>query len=100
MIKQDTPNKVVVAEFEELCKQNTDLFEDKNLEYGNAIVQTGVVGATVELIGAVARLKQLVLKAPDHGRTNVTSIINVARDAHNYANILLLMLDSDNWTGE
>jgi len=88
------------AAFLDCCESNQILFAEKNRQYGNAIVKTGVVGATVELIGVVARLRQLVLKSPNHGRDEIEAIMNVARDAHNYANILWMMLQMNNWEGE
>jgi hypothetical protein len=48
--------------FDKLCKRHRKLFRRKNTQYGNTIVTTGVLGATIELIGAVMRLPSLVLK--------------------------------------
>lgn len=87
------------AEFDLLCEQSQDLFRVKNAQYGNAIVTTGVLGASVELIGAAARLRTLVLTAEGHGRNEVRSLIDVFMDLHNYSNIALIMLRDNNWEG-
>jgi len=89
-----------VRKFTQACGAGRHLFALKNKQYGNAITKTGVLGAVVELIGACARLPQMVLKAPDHGRSAKSKLFDVLLDIHNYANIALLMLDSDNWEGE
>ena len=48
--------------FDALCSRHKELFRRKNTQYGNTIVTTGVLGASIELIGAVMRLPALVLK--------------------------------------
>lgn len=86
--------------FVKICEDSQDLFKVKNAQYGDAIWSTGVLGATVEIIGATARLPQLVLRSKDHGRENKSSLIDIFRDIHNYANIALMQLEADNWEGE
>ena len=86
--------------FESHCEAGAELFLIKNRQYGNSIVRTGVLGACVELIGACARLPQLVLKAMDHGRSTPEVLRDVFLDIHNYANIALMMLEQENWEGE
>lgn len=86
--------------FDEICEYSKELFRLKNSQYGDAIWYTGVLGASVELIGAVARLPQLVLRNPEHGRNSRESLIDIFTDIHNYANIALMMLKADNWEGE
>lgn len=86
--------------FDKVCAANSELFARKNEQYGNAIEETGVVGAAVELVGCIARLRQLVLSSKDHGRAEREAIENVFRDAHNYANIGMMMLHQDNWEGK
>lgn len=98
-IREAIERHKVTRQFTLICEDNQELFSLKNTQYGNAIEETGVLGATVEIIGVVARLRQLVLRAKDHGRSEREAIENVARDAHNYANILMLMLQTDNWEG-
>lgn len=86
--------------FDELCENSKELFRLKNAQYGDAIWYTGVLGAAVELIGAVARLPKLVLRNPTHGRDHKASLTDIFMDIHNYANIALMMLQADNWEGE
>lgn len=81
------------------CARALELFSYKNAEYGNTIVETGVLGASVELIGAVSRLKKLVLRAPDHGEANAKKLEGILMDIHNYANIALQMLHDENFSG-
>jgi len=83
-----------------ICVESQELFKIKNAQYGDAIWSTGVLGATVEIIGATARLPQLVLRDPTHGRTNKQNLIDIFKDLHNYAIIALMMLQANNWEGE
>jgi len=75
------------------------LFVQKNSEYGDTIKRTGVLGASVELIGACARLPKLVLKSASHGRDNEKALKNVFMDIANYAIIALIMMSENNWDG-
>lgn len=88
-----------VEEFVDICHKDQNLFAVKNEQYGNAIITTGVLGASVELIGAAARLRKLVLTSEGHGRNEVRSLIDVFMDLHNYSNIALMMLRDNNWEG-
>ena len=91
--------------FDDTCYEAYNLFKVRNKQYGDAIKETGVLGATVELIAVTARLKQLVVKAPNHfpdhnAPKQREQIRNALIDAHNYANIGLMMFDEENWNGE
>lgn len=88
-----------VETFNRVCASCEKLFENKNEEYGDTITATGVLGASVELIGAVARLKKLVLQAQDGGKSNTSALADVFKDIHNYSNIALMMMNEDNWRG-
>lgn len=89
-----------VEMFRNVCENCGETFEKKNKAYGDAIWKTGVLGAVVELIGAVARLPQMVLRNRFHGREIKENLVDVLVDIHNYAAIGLMMLESDNWEGE
>ena len=90
-----------IIQFETLCDLHEEIFIRKNAEYGNAIVETGVLGASIELVGAIARLRQLILSPGDGGEhTDHESLRNIFTDIHNYANIARMMMDEDNWTGK
>ena len=92
-----------VSAFRTFCMLAGNLFALRNTQYGDAIKETGVLGATVELVAVVARLKQLVLKMPNEYPTDkeqLEQICNAFIDAHNYANIGLMMLDEENWNGK
>lgn len=86
--------------FDEICDESKKLFRRKNKQYGDAIWYTGVLGASVELIGAVARLPQLVLRDREHGRKHADKLKDIFMDIHNYSNIAIMMLDANNWEGE
>ena len=91
-----TPNERFLRE----CAANAKLFAQKNQQYGNSIEKTGVLGACVELIGAVARLPTMVIRNKTHGRSCENKLADVLMDIHNYANIALMMLHSGNWEGK
>lgn len=88
-----------VETFRKVCRAGEELFAKKNDEYGDTISSTGVLGASVELIGTVARLKKLVLQASDGGASNSDVLVDIFKDIHNYSNIALMMLSEDNWKG-
>lgn len=80
-----------------LCRE---MFVEKNTQYDNAIVETGVLGAAVEIIGLQRRVRALVLKSTDHGRAEKDALADLLKDLHVYSNIALLMLADDNWSGK
>ena len=92
--------KLRAKHFEAICDENTKLFREKNAEYGDSTLATGVVGAVTELVGCVARLVVLVLQSPNRGKDNRQQIIDKLRDTHNYANIAMMQLEYDNWEGD
>ena len=81
------------------CLKGAELFTVKNRQYGNAFQVYGVLGVVCEILGVVARLPQLVLWAPDHGRSSKEKLIDIFTDIHNFANMALIVLDADNWDG-
>jgi hypothetical protein len=85
--------------YKKICEVCLKLFEEKNEQYGDSIVYTGVLGATVELIGCVGRLKKLVIQSPDAGKKDLEVLVDVLKDTLNYANIALQMIQEDNWRG-
>jgi len=76
------------------------LFEEKNAQYGDSITATGLLGASVELVGTGARLRQMVIKDATHGEAHRQAVIDVLKDQVNYAIIGLIMLSEGNWDGE
>lgn len=86
--------------FDEVCEASKEIFEDRNVKYGDAIVSTGVLGAVVELIGNVARLRKMVLQSNDAGESHVNEIVEILKDVHNYSNIAIMMASEDNWKGK
>jgi hypothetical protein len=88
-----------VTQFSAACKSGKEIFIKKNEEYGDSISSTGVLGAVTTLVGDTARLRKLVLKASDRGRSEQKLIVEVLKDIHNYANIALMMIADKNWDG-
>ncbi len=89
--------------FKITCRKASSLFAIRNSQYGDAIKETGVLGATVELIAVVARLRVLILRNPATFQNDIVrlnQIKNAFEDAHNYANIGIMMLEGCNWRGE
>ena len=81
------------------CLQGQELFKMKNAQYGNAFEAYGLLGVVCEILGAVHRLPQLVLWAPDHGKAMKEKIVDILIDIHNFSNMALMVIDHDNWDG-
>ena len=85
--------------FQDACVQGQKLFHVKNLQYGDAIRFLGLIGVVCELIGAVMRLPQIVLRDPTYGRSHADKIKDILLDIHNYAAIGLILMEEDNYEG-
>lgn len=90
------------GDFLKLCGDGRLTFEVKNKMYGDTVEETGLLGATIELIGCVGRLRKLVLDQGGIPATveDIEAIRNVLEDAHNYACIASYMVDTENWRGK
>lgn len=88
-------------DFQSHCELSLKTFTEKNAQYGDAVEETGLLGATIELIGCVARLRKLVLEVGGvpESEEDKRAIANALEDAHNYANIGIQMLYTKNWRG-
>jgi len=75
-------------------------FMRKNLQYGNAIGETGVLGAVVEFVGITSRLKNLVLRSSDHGRSQKEKLQEILKDLVNYSLFSVMFLAEENWEGK
>lgn len=87
------------AQFALICEECAALFAAKNRRYGNAIEETGVLGAAVEIVGIAARLKQIVIRG-NYPREKMDKLRDILMDLHNYATIAIMMLDNKNMRGE
>lgn len=87
-------------QFGQCCDEAFEVYTIKDADYDSNYEEVGVIGVTADLLAVVARLKKLVMKAPDHGRSNRESILNVALDAHNFANLLKMVVLTNNWEGK
>lgn len=86
-----------LEQYDEVIESSRDLFAAKNRVYRDAIARTGVLGAAVELVGISARLESLVLASPDAGESTPQEVVNLVKDALNYAAIMGIMIMDDNW---
>lgn len=90
-----------MKQFDSIEERSRMLFAFKNRQYNDTIRLTGVLGASVELVGIAGRLMALVLKNPLHGKDIDTEVLtNTFIDALVYARIGLMMLEDKNWDGE
>jgi hypothetical protein len=89
-----------VETFARVCASCEKLFKQKNEQYDDTIAATGVLGASVELIGTVARLRKMVLQSSDGGKSQMSELADIYKDIHNYSNIALMMMNEDNWRGK
>lgn len=87
-------------EFQSICGSGLGMFMFKNKQYGNSIRWTGVLGCVVECVAKTARLIQLVMRDPKHGRDNSAEVLDTLRDLHNYAVIGIMLLHEHNWEGK
>lgn len=85
--------------WEDFCVTGLSILAEKNKLYGDSIQETGLLGAVVECIAKVARLRMMVLKHPGHGRDFYNEIEDTLLDLHNYSVIALEMLAKGNWEG-
>lgn len=101
----EVENKYVLQDkhFEEVASAAKRLFQRKNREYENTIVHTGLLGASVELVGIGGRLKALIL----HRHFMETFTDDITKDVHNafmdaivYGVIGIMMLETGNLDGE
>lgn len=76
------------------------LFINKNTQYDDAIAETGVLGAVVEIVGLKRRLRAMVIQKADHGKGEKSALSSLLLDLYVYAAIALMMISDDNWTGE
>jgi hypothetical protein len=90
---------LLLAHFSTHCEAGKKLFQRKNSEYGDAFEVYGLLGVVCELLGACARLPQLVLWSPGHGEDKQHVLLDILTDIHNFAVMALICIDKDNWDG-
>lgn len=91
--------KTVYESFADWCKLSYTLFVQKNTAYGSAFLTYGLLGVVCEILGAAARLPQLVLWNDHHGSNKREVLIDILSDLHNYANMALICIERENWDG-
>jgi len=97
---QDQVPQARVDVFDAACLEGKKVFLVRDAQYDGATVATGVQGAVVEVVGISARLRKMVLKAPDRGESQAEEILKILVDLHNYANIAMMELSDGNWVGK
>lgn len=90
------PNEISV---DNAMREAYTTFVRKNQQYGDSIDETGVLGATVECIAKMARLRELVLGNPQAGFQAQPEVRDTFLDLLNYAAIGMAMVDKSNWRG-
>jgi hypothetical protein len=93
------------VQFNRHCADGEEIFIDRNRIYDDAFTQIGVLGISAELIGCVNRLKPLVLRRserlpPWQQPDQLELLRNVLHDTHNFANMILMLLEEGNWAGK
>lgn len=83
-----------------IIQRALNLFRVKNKQYGNAIDRTGVIGSVTALSGDIARLRQMVIRNPQHGQQDPENVNDKLLDILVQAAIGMLMIQEDNWLGE
>jgi hypothetical protein len=92
---------VHIEEYESSVIEAQLLFEEKNAQYGDAVEETGVLGACVELVGTVARLKELVVWNKTFPyEVDLDKLADILLDIINYGAIAHVMLTKENWRGQ
>lgn len=89
-----------IATFDRACQAGKAIFLERDAEYGGATADTGVLGCAVEIVGSAAKIKKLVIKNQTYGSDKRAELINALNDLHNFANLALIELSNDNWSGK
>lgn len=85
----------------DVCRAGGAIFVNRNIAYGDAIRHGGFLGAVMECIASVGRLRNLTFDAleVDLAR-NKEGLRDTLLDLHNYSAIALMMLEENNIKGE
>lgn len=94
------------GQFMTSCQAALSIFKEKNRQYNDAISRTGLLGASVEIVGVAARLEPLIInnknfeeKLKEDPKFKA-SVLNAIADLHNYSVIAKMMIEDENWRGE
>lgn len=77
-----------------------EIFRQRNKLYADAFTQTGVLGSIVAMTGDFARLQEMVLRNPQHGKQAANEVQDKLRDILNQCIMGLMMIEEDNWIGK
>lgn len=113
----DTQQGKRLRQFDEIVEAARELFNEKNTKYGDAFAQSGALGCIAEVRGITKRLHTVTF-APvvtcqeeaivefSGARTLPTRAKRdevareCSRDLLNYAIMIAMCLEDDNWTGD
>jgi hypothetical protein len=88
-----------LLQYDRIIAKSRAIFEDRNRRYGDAIVDTGLLGAVVNMAGDYGRLKKQVIRNPEHGRDCVEDVEDKCVDMLNYLVIAQMMIEEGNFDG-
>jgi hypothetical protein len=89
-----------LEQFDVACDMSRTIFVEKNKQYSDAILETGLNGSVTELVGLASRLKELVLRNPKAGEDVRYLLADILADIHNYAAISMIWVGTGNWRGQ
>ena len=82
-----------VEQMQKVQTEGLELFRKKNLDYGDAFANYGVVGVLVRMGDKIARLQSITTKAVN--LVNTESLRDTLIDLHNYSAMAIMLLDED-----
>jgi hypothetical protein len=85
-----------LEQYDAIVKACRDLFTEKNIQYRDSIAECGVLGTVVSLNGIMARLRHLVISAPDAGE-NAEGLAEICKDGVVYFAATLMLMADENW---
>lgn len=90
-MEQGLINRVI--EMENIQKEGLELFKKKNMDYGDAFANYGVIGVLVRMGDKISRLQSITTKGIS--LINSESLRDTLIDLHNYSAMAIMLLDED-----
>jgi hypothetical protein len=90
-MEQGLINRVI--EMENIQKEGLELFKKKNMDYGDAFANYGVIGVLVRMGDKISRLQSITRKGIS--LINNESLRDTLIDLHNYSAMAIMLLDED-----
>ena len=83
-----------VKQMKEIQTEALELFTKKNIDYGDAFAQFGIIGVLMRIEDKIQR--SLSISKTGVTMVNDEGIRDTLMDLHNYAAMALMLLDEDN----